>query len=123
MRTKNILIGFTAIALLTLLVLPATSLANTYQFIDSSKNLQSVEANNPTTALETAYQLGIHSGVMLVKEGAVTLSTSANTTGSSDYYRFIDTSDDMQGLWAINPSTALETAYQLGVHSGVILSN
>lgn len=41
--------------------------AATYQFIDTSGRLQSVSANTPGEALGTAYQLGIRSGVKVVR--------------------------------------------------------
>ena len=108
---------------MALLALPAVSLANTYQFVDTSGNLQSVEANIPATALATAYQLGIHSGVILVGNEDSNLSVPTNISGYDNYYQFIDTSGIRQGLWAINSSMALDTSYQLAMHSGVILVN
>jgi hypothetical protein len=38
-----------------------------YQYINTSGQLFSVRANSAQEALNTAYQLGVHSGVMLVK--------------------------------------------------------
>lgn len=120
MKTKNIFAGFMAFSM-ALLVLPAISMANTYQFIDTSGNLQSIESVSPKAALEDAYRLGIHSGVILVTDGSSGSYTYVNTSGSGNYYQFIDTSGNLQGLWATNSSAALDQAYQLGVHSGVIL--
>lgn len=106
---------------MALLLLPGVSMANTYHFIDTSGNLQSMKANSSSIALDTAYQLGIHSGVMLVREGYSIPSTYIPTTGSGNYYHFIDTSGNLQGMWAVSSSVALNTAYQLGIHSGVML--
>ena len=64
MKRKNLAPILLAVAMLAL---PALSLASTYQFIDTGGNLQSVEANSSSVALATAYQLGVHSGVVLVK--------------------------------------------------------
>jgi len=123
MKRKYIIPGLMAIAILAL---PAVSLANTYQFVDTSGTLQSMEADTSAIALNTAYQLGVHSGVMLVSEGGIgglVLPDNYPSTnpGSGNYYQFIDTSGNLQGLWAANSSIALATAYQLGVHSGVVL--
>lgn len=103
--------------------MPALSLANTYQFIDTSGNLRSVEADTSAIALQTASPLAIHSGVALVKTGAggVVLGDYTSTTGTGNYYQFIDTSGNLQGIWAPNATVALATAYPLAIHSGVVL--
>ena len=61
---------------------------------------------------------------MLVKQGTggINIALGGNTsTGSGNYYQFIDTGGNIQGVWAANPSMALATAYQPGTHSGVVL--
>lgn len=105
---------------IALLALPAITVAKTYQFIDTSGNIQSIEANTPQEAIDTAYKLGIHSGVILVDNNSPDLSSPTNTNGSDSYYNFIDTSGNLQGLWAANSSDAIDEAYQRGIHSGVI---
>ncbi|PIR98399.1 MAG: hypothetical protein COT88_01855 [Candidatus Colwellbacteria bacterium CG10_big_fil_rev_8_21_14_0_10_41_28] len=123
MKRKYIIPGLMAIALFAL---PAVSLANTYQFVDTSGDLQSMEAANSSIALNTAPELGVHSGVILVEEGGIgglvlpDDNPPANS-GSDNYYQFVDTSGDIQGVWAASPSEALNTAHELGIHSGVIL--
>lgn len=117
MNIRKIVTGF---IVLTLLALPAVSMASTYQFVDTSGNVQSVEASSPQVALDTAHRLGIHSGVMLVGEGGTVTFTPTYNTGSDNYYEFIDTSGNIQGVWASSPTEALNTAHRLGVHSGVI---
>lgn len=104
-----------------LLLLPGVSMANTYHFIDTSDNLQSMNANSSSIALDTAYQLGMHSGVRLIKDGQTVPSTPVDATGTGNYYHFIDTSGDLQGMWAVNSTVALDTAHQLGITSGVRL--
>ncbi|MGM0482573.1 MAG: hypothetical protein ACQEP6_01760 [Patescibacteria group bacterium] len=96
-------------------------MANTYHFIDTGGNLQSVEADNASVALETAHELGIHSGVMLVKDADTIATDPVADIGSGNYYHFIDTSGDLQGMWAVNSTVALETAHELGINSGVML--
>jgi hypothetical protein len=117
MKIKNFLKGF---MVMTVLVLPGISMANTYQFIDTGGSLQSVQADNSSTALNTAYQLGIHGGVMLTGMGNLFLPTSVNNTGTGNYYQFVDTNGNLQGVWAANSLEELATAYRLGIHSGVI---
>ena len=111
---------------IAMIALPAVSFASTYQFIDTSGNLQSMEAANSSIALNTAYQLGVHSGVVLVDEGGIgglvlPSDDPSTNSGNDNYYQFIDTSGNIKGLWASSPSVALNTAYQLGIHSGVVL--
>lgn len=126
MKRKYIISGLMAI---TILAVPAVSLANTYQFIDTSGTLQNMEADTSAIALGTAPELAVHSGVMLAGEDGIGgLVLSANypsypsvNSGSDNYYLFVDTSGNLQGLWAANSSEALATAYQLGIHSGVVL--
>lgn len=125
MKGKYIIPSLIAIAMFAL---PAVSLANTYQFVDTSSELQSMGADSFAMALATAPELGVHSGVILVNEGGIgglvlSADYSSDNSGSDNYYQFIDTSGNLQGLWAPNSSVALNTAYQLGVHSGVILVN
>ena len=118
MKTQYILSGF---MLMGLLLLPGVSMANTYHFIDTSGNLQSMSADSSSIALDTAYQLGIHSGVMLVEDVESIPSTPVETTGTGNYYHFIDTSGNLQGMWAVNSTVALDTAHQLGIASGVMM--
>jgi len=111
---------------IAIFALPAASLANTYHFVDTSGDLQSINADSSNRALATAPELGVHSGVVLISEGgiggAALPDDNTSTHSSSDnYYQFINTSGDIQGLWASSPSIALNTAYQLGIHSGVVL--
>lgn len=120
MKTKKIFAIFMSLALLSL---PAVSLASTYDFIDTSGNRQSVEANSFAEALDTAHELGIHSGVVLMGEETLVSASvnTTNTTNSGNFYQFIDTSGNLQGVWAENSSVALATAHELGIHSGVVL--
>lgn len=62
MNTKRIVVTLVALAVL---VVPVVSSANTYQYIDTSGQLQYVQADNSSQALASAYNIGIHSGVML----------------------------------------------------------
>ena len=124
MKTKNIFIGFMA---LTLFVLPAITQASTYHFVDTSGNLQSMQADNSNNALNTAPRLGVYSGVMLMNHNSTTSTpfvfNSINTSGSGNYYYFVDTSGNLQGLWATSFTDALNRAHQLGAHSGVMFAS
>lgn len=119
MQKINILTGFMALALV---ILPTVSFANTYKFVDTSGNLQSVEANSATEALATAHPLALHSGVWLVEKTDSNTVIPTQTNGSGNYYLFVNTSGNLQGVWAPNASVALATAHPLAPHSGVWLN-
>ena len=108
----------TILVALAVLAIPVVSFANTYQYVDSRGQLQSIEANSSSEALMTAYNIGIHSGVMLVSSQGI---GGGDYTGS--FYQFVDMSGNIQSMDATNSSTALTTAYNIGTHSGVILVN
>jgi len=125
MNLKQII---TAFIVLTVLTLPAVSLANTYQYVDAGGRLQSVEANSTTQALATAPNIGLHSGVMLVTSTTVIVNTGTYTapstnsyTSTDSFYQYIDIHGAVQSMNAVSASVALATAYNISPHSGVML--
>lgn len=122
MKTKQITNTLVALAVLAL---PAVSLANTYQYVDSGGRLQSTQANSSTEALATAYNIGSHSGVALIgvaEVGGSYESPTINTTNTGgSFYQFIDINGNVQSMNAPSASIALATAYNIGAHSGVVL--
>jgi hypothetical protein len=117
------------LAVLTALALPALSSANTYQYVDSAGVLRSTQVNTSTEALATASNIGPNSGVILVSMGATTVvypvtspatNTTVTNTGGS-FYQFVDANGNVQSINAVNSSVALATAYNIGLHSGVVL--
>jgi hypothetical protein len=115
----------TTLMALAILALPAISTANTYQYIDSGGRLQSTQSNSPNEALATAHNIGLHSGVVLLSVGGVG-GVGGNyefpiTNTSGSFYQFVDTNGNIQNMNAINSMTALDTAYNIGLHSGVVL--
>jgi len=112
----------TTLAVLSILALPVVSSANTYQYIDSGGMIQSTQASNPSEALATAYNIGLHSGVVLTTVdgiGGSYESPTVNTSGS--FYQFVDVNGNIQSINAVSASVALATAYNIGLHSGVVL--
>jgi len=112
----------TTLVALAMLVLPAVSSANTYQYIDSGGRLQSTQANSSNEALATANNIALHSGVVLVSVegiGGNYEPTTTNTTGN--FYQFVDKNGNVQSVNAMNSSVALATAPNIALHSGVIL--
>lgn len=105
-------------AALSLLILPAVSLASTYQYVSTSGNLQSIEAGSASTALATAPNLAVHSGVMLAGVGSTV--NGGGTTNANTFYQFIDVNGSVQSVNAASATAAL-TAPNIAPHSGVIL--
>jgi hypothetical protein len=62
----NKLLGITAIAALA--ALPTASLAATYAYVNTSGEVTTVEAPDANTALATAPNIAVHSGVMLLTD-------------------------------------------------------
>lgn len=115
----------TTLVALAVLVLPAVSLASTYQYVNSAGALQSTEANSSAEALAIASNLGIHSGVMLLGTNGIggiggNLVLPVTNTGGN-FYQYIDANGNVQSLNAVNSSVALANAYNIGANSGVIL--
>ncbi|MEX2054353.1 MAG: hypothetical protein WD883_02330 [Candidatus Colwellbacteria bacterium] len=121
MRIKQITVALVALAIFAL---PVVAFANTYQFVDNNDNLQSMTADSSTEALNTAPNLGVHSGVMLVSggTGGAVLGSSFTSENSGDnYYQFVDSNGNIQGIYADSFAEALANANNLGLHSGVAL--
>lgn len=133
MKIKNTM---TALLTIVTLSLPAVSFASTYQFIDTSGNLKSVEANSATEALNTAYHLAVHSGVILATSyskldamgGSDTSTNTAYTTaddykytgtGGANMYAYVKTNGDIGYITADSVSSALANATDIMYNSGV----
>jgi hypothetical protein len=54
------------IALAAAVVIPAASFAQTFAYVNTSGEVTSIEAANAQTALRTAPNMDIHSGVLLI---------------------------------------------------------
>lgn len=124
----------TAFVALAISILPAIAFASTYQYVDNSGNLRTVEANSPTQALATAPNIASHSGVMLASQGIVagatvvvvptgttiTTVTPTNTAGLF-HYQYVNTSGNLQSVWANNSAVAIALAANIAYNSGVML--
>lgn len=122
MKNKlNIVLGLFVMAAFTLGLTSFVN-ANTYNFIDTSGQIQSIVANTPEDAIRDAYQRGATSGVILVDHTNDAVNNNNVVVGQgNNLYQFIDTSGQLKSVRANSAQEALRTAYQLGVHSGVIL--
>ena len=114
----------TAFVALATMVLPVIALASTYQYVDSSGTLRSVEASSPTEALARASNIGTHSGVMLVSSNTVIVPITYPTpiqSGNGNLYQYIDVSGNLRTVRATSAAMALTTAPNIASHSGVML--
>jgi hypothetical protein len=113
------------LAVLTMLVLPTVSFANTYLYVDSGGRLQSMQANSSTEALATAPNIKFNSGVMLVSAGEFiggiggSFESPVNLSGT--FYQFVDVNGNIQSINAGSSAEALANAVNIAPNSGVIL--
>jgi hypothetical protein len=118
---KNLKIALTALAISAL---PVLALAGTYQYVDVSGNLRSVEANSPTQAIAIAPNIASHSGVMLAGNSTIVTPVTIPTpipSGTGSLYQYIDISGNLRTVRATSASMALATAPNIASHSGVML--
>jgi len=113
----KIILGILVLTFVTLGFVGITEAA-TYNFINTSGKLGTIVANNPQEAINQAYQLGAHSGVILVFTAN---SNQPNLGEGSFIYQYVNTSGSLITIRANSPKDAFAKAYELGIHSGVIL--
>lgn len=104
-----------------LLLAPAVSFANTYQYIGTDGDLHIVEATSASVALTTASNLALHSGVILVGSDGKITETDGTVRMSGTFYQYVNTSGNLQSIDASSASVALVSASNIATHSGVIL--
>lgn len=131
---KTIKIFKLAVATLAVLGLASSALAATYQYVDTSGNLRSVEANSPEQAIAIAPNIALHSGVALSSGTAFLTGTyTGNYTGSGvvtnqdtgitysvTTYQYVNTSGQVQAIQATSAEQAFEMAVNIAPHSGVM---
>lgn len=114
-----------SLAVMAVLIAPIAVFASTYQYVDNGGRLQSVEANSPTEAFARASNIDPNSGVMLASKNvvivpAIVYVAPTNTTGTY-HYQYVNTSGNLQSVWANSPSAALALATNIAYNSGVML--
>lgn len=55
------------------LALPAATFAQTFAYVNTSGEITTMDATDANTALRTAPGIGLHSGVILLQNGATSL--------------------------------------------------
>jgi hypothetical protein len=125
---KALLLGAAALALV-----PFTSMAATYHYVNTSGETASVEAPDAQTALAIAPDRHPNSGVAIdegmIDDGedvtAPAASASGDTslygTGGADTYSYVNQAGVTAMVTAPNPETALVTAPNIDEHSGVVI--
>ena len=108
MKQKIILLAAFAAAL----ALPLTTLAATYQYVDSSGNVESEQAVNSNQALISPVDIGTHSGVILI---------SVNSLAGDPVYEYVNTKGALETEDAANATTALIIPTNIASDSGVII--
>lgn len=68
-------------ALVAALALPTATFASTFAYVNTSGDVATVEAADATTALATAPNIALHSGVIMLQ--SATDSIVGNTVGGS----------------------------------------
>lgn len=104
-------------------VLPLTSLAATYYYVNTQGTVSSVDAPNATAALATAPNIAPNSGVAL-DEGIVqpTTSGTAVTSTTLHTYYYVNAAGFTAWVQAPDVATAFALATNRAVHSGVALN-
>ena len=68
LTTTQVLIGSViAVSALFAVAVPSQAHAATYAFVNNSGEVSIVSANSPTEALANAFNISVHSGVMLLQ--------------------------------------------------------
>ena len=113
----------TSLVVLGALLFSSVASAATYLYVNTSGNVQSIEANNPTQAMAVAPNLAVHSGVMLV--GGTPLAVGgiggADVSVTSNTYLYVDTNGNVRTVFANNSTQAMAIAPNKALHSGVML--
>ncbi len=121
MKTKTIF-GITLV-LGSILAFGTSASAATYQYVNVSGNIQSIDAANASLALASAVNIDPHSGVILyTPANAIGSAIGGDNSGVSlNTYEYVDTSGQVRSVTASNPSEAMSIAPNKDPDSGVIL--
>jgi hypothetical protein len=73
LKTGSIVKTGLILAALAVMAAPAGAFAATYAYVNASGDVSTVTANDPTSAIMTAPNIAVHSGVMLLTNPADTV--------------------------------------------------
>jgi len=109
------------------IVLPATSYAATYFYVNTAGSISRVEASNATGALSlSAPNRAVHSGVAL-DTGYLAVGDPVTATvygtGGATMYQYVDVNGNVRFVEADSPEMAIALAPNRAPHSGVIVAS
>jgi hypothetical protein len=121
---KNTMILGLMVMLAALSTFSFNASAATYQYVDTSGNLQRVEAVSASQALMIAPNIGIRSGVMLYSglPTVITYVSNDNLISNVSYvtYQYVNTLGQVQSVIASTPEQAFSLATNIAPRSGVM---
>lgn len=101
------------------IVLPNTSYAATYAYINSSGEMSYVSANSFSEAFAKSVNISTHSGVMLV--GFINTNTIINNQSLLSGYVYVNSSGEVTYVSANSSNGAFLNSINMSQHSGVML--
>ncbi|MEX1014227.1 MAG: hypothetical protein WDZ80_03650 [Candidatus Paceibacterota bacterium] len=93
--------------------------AETYTYVNTSGDLQNIEASSPTEAINNATNRETDSGVMTASFNSGIVYGISTYTGSNVYW-YVNTSDNLQTIIANSPTEAINNATNIKHDSGVM---
>jgi len=115
----------TSLIVLSVFLFSGIASAEKYLYVNTSGNLQNIEANNPTEAIAIASNIATHSGVVLDDNTSLSMGGIGGFifSATSNTYLFVDTNGNLRTVVANNFTEAIAIASNIATHSGVMIAN
>lgn len=112
----------TIFSLTLMLAFSSNAIAYTYQYINTSGNIASVEAESTSQALITAPNIDPHSGVMLYSLATAVPAKIIDNSQTLPYvtYKYVNTTGQIQTVVASSADQAFSLATNIAPTSGVM---
>jgi len=124
---KTHVLAFTA-AIALALGLTTTSFAQTFYYVASNGELESVEASNASDAIMSAKDRMVHSGVIsaaglanITSDAAVIVTANDEQTAGMTSYWYVTSSDALATVTANSAEQAMNIAPNIKYNSGVLI--
>jgi hypothetical protein len=92
--------------------LPFAAFASTYDYVNTSGNVETITATTPDAAIAAASDIAQHSGVALDSGTIVVVGNSL--------YEYVDINGNLDTIQAASANAALAMATHIASHSGVL---
>jgi hypothetical protein len=102
------------------LSLPTAAFAATYDYVNTSGQVQKIDASSPDQAMVLATNIDPHSGVMLDTGFVTPVPVVIVTTTGMHMYRYVDTNGNLGTVQASSPEQAMMIAPNISPNSGVM---